>query len=340
MTLPEKNADSSAHKEYNFSSREIIKELPHFTEKGITEFFVHDRELSSDKKELKNLFSKMALYAPEVFYTIELASEALDKELVSLASQIDCSLEFYLDGKETQNGNLLFDKKLYSSKARLLNEADLVFGFKLNWALQKGDTFKAFRDRLDFALSLYPNHIEFEQFEDKEKLFPRSTNIFSSKDMDFARGMAFACRTFYSAGRAVPWFNTVINALRISPSAFFADFDEWQQCNNCSMDTGFIPEERKHEELEKMQLEFLKQKLDEKHKSHLFPCVKDLVSLHGAFSRLVEEGKESEVETSYNPDDVLSPYALNLALFAENVTMENSTVRIFNNEGIPDYKIL
>ena len=158
--------------------------------------------------------------------------------------------------------------------------------------------------------------------------------------MDFARGMAFACRTFYSAGRAVPWFNTVIQSLKISPSQFFADFDEWQQCNNCSMDTGFVPEEMPHSELEKLQLKFLKEKFEEKHKSHLFEAASDLIRLHGAFSRLTENGEECIVETAYNPEDILSPYAMNLSQFAENVTMEACSVRIFDNDGMPDFKLV
>ena len=39
--------------------------------------------------------------------------------------------------------------------------------------------------------------------------------IFSSKDIDFAKGMAFACKTFYSCGRAVPWFNSILKVLKI-----------------------------------------------------------------------------------------------------------------------------
>ena len=81
-------------------------------------------------------------------------------------------------------------------------------------------------------------------------------------------------------------------------------------------------------------------KFEEKNKMHLFSAVKDIVSLNGAFSRLASENEESIVETSYNPDDLLSPCAMNIADFCENVTMESCSVKIFESDEGLDYKIL
>ncbi len=336
----EKKGNASV-KQFEFSSQDLLKELPLLSKKGITEFYVHDRFLSKNKQALLEFMEKAAREAGDVFFTITLEAETLNKEILNAAQNLNCSLEIPLTGIEKTEGGkpvLLFDKKLYASKARLLNETEIVFGFTMGYGLQAGDTFRAFRERLDFALSLYPNHIDFPQLEDNP--FPKATGVFSSKDLDFARGMAFACQTFYSSGRAVAWFNTIASALKISPSQFFADFDEWQQCNNCSMDTGFDPEQISHEEIEKMQLVFLKQKFSEKHKELLFPAAKDIITLNGAFSRLASDGIETTLETDYNPDDIFSPYAMDLAAFAENVTMENCTVKIFDDKGNLDYKIL
>lgn len=57
-------------------------------------------------------------------------------------------------------------------------------------------------------------------------------------------------------------------------------------------------------------------------------------------SRVVAEGEEAVVETSYNPDDVFSPEACDLQSFCENVCMENCRVRIFATDDGPDYEIL
>lgn len=289
------------------------------------------------KDELLRFIENTQKKSPDSFVQAEVSASAIDAKNVSLLQELWCSLDIPLEAVQKDKA-LLFDKKLYSSKAKILNDAGLVFGFIINYGLSSSDTFKAFRDRLDFALSLYPNHIIFPQLE--SSALPKSTAFFSSKDMDFARGIAFACRTFYTAGRAVSWFNTILQALKINASSFFSDFDEWQQCNNCSYITDFIPEEVSHKEIEKMQLNFLKEKFSEKHKMHLYPAAEDMVKLNGAFSRLTCESEESVIETSYSPEDIFSPYATNLLSFAENVTMENCSVKIFFNKDEPDFKIL
>lgn len=327
-----------AQRQYDIPTSRIVQELPDFTARGITEFIIHDKHLASDKKEILRIADAVRKYAPELFISIPVSIKIIDKDFLAALSDLFCSLEIPLDCTE-KGGALLLDKKMWSSKAKALNEAGTVFGFSMGWGTQAGDTFRMFRTRLDFALSLYPNHINFPQFGKDNGSVP-GTGVFSSKDMDFARGMAFACRTFYTAGRAVPWFNSATQALRILPSQFFADFDEWQQCNNCSQITGFVPEERAHTEIERMQITFLKEKCAEKHREHIFPALSDTVRLNGAFSRLTENGEESTLDLSYNPDDILSPCSMSLCQFAENVTMESCTVRIFDSNGIPDYKIL
>ena len=324
-------------KTVEIDSASLLKEIPLFEQRGITEFNLHDKALSKDRKKLMEIIEAFARYAPNVFVSIKIDISAIDSKLVQVLSNIYCSLEIPLEGT-VKNDVLLFDKKLYSSRAQLLNNAGIVFGFDAGYALQKGDSFKAFRDRISFAVSLYPNHIDFEQLLDDN--LPKSTGVYSSKDIDFSRGLAFACSTFYSAGRAVPWFNTVIKPLKIDAATFFCDFEEWQQCNNCSWESGFNPEEALHKDIEQMQLLFLKQKYEEKNKASYLNAVNDLVKLNGAFSRVALEGEESVVETYYNPDDILSPYAMELSLFCENVTLESCSVKVFAGLDCPDYKIL
>ncbi|HBB43348.1 MAG TPA: hypothetical protein DCZ74_07505 [Treponema sp.] len=324
--------------EVDLSVQEFLKELPSFSKKGITEFALHDKKISSDKSALAEICRAVKKSAPDLFLTLQIAVSALDKNLVHLLQDIYCSIEIPLSGTE-KGANLLFDKKIYSSKAQMLNTEGLVFGFDMAYGIQPGDSFKAFRDRLDFAVTLYPNHIDFAQLQGKMVL-PRSTGIYSSKDLEFSREMAFACQTFYSAGRAVPWFNSVVKSLKISPTAFFADFSEWQRCNNCSLDSDFRPDDAKQIDVEKMQLNFLKQKYEEKHKSMLYDAAADMVRLNGAFSRMVAEGEESIVETRYNPDDILSPYSMDIARFAESATMESCRVKIFSTDEGPDYEII
>lgn len=325
-------------KSVNLDIQSIIRELPHFTERGITELSIHDEKLSRDRNSLAKICQAIQQNAPDLFVSLKIDISAIDKNLVNELLNIYCSLEIPITGTE-KNGTLLLDKKLYSSKTNLLNQAGIVFGFDIEYGRKTGDTFKAFKDRIDFAASLYPNHIDFPQLEDFS-LQAKSTGIYSSKDLDFSQGIAFACKTFYSAGRAVPWFNSITSALKITPSAFFADFSEWQICNNCSLKSGFSPEDTKQLDIEKMQLVFIKEKLEEKHKAMLFDAVNDIIKINGAFSRVAAENEESVIETSYNPDDLLSPYAMDIAGFCDGTTMENCKVKIFAGEDCPDYRIL
>ncbi len=317
---------------------QLIQRIPELAREGVTEFFLHDRTVAGNRKYLSSLIETVLANCPDMFLSLTVDLKLIDVPFIQKLSSIYCSIDIPLEGTE-KAGGLLLDKKLYASKTRLLDRDGIVFGFVMGWGVQSGDTFKSFRDRLDFAVSLSPNHIEFPQFS-AVPYSPAPTGFFSSKDMDFACGMAFACRTFYTEGRAMPWFNAVIKPLHISPSAFFADFDEWQQCNNCSLVTEYVPEDVSHQELEQLQLRFLEEKYREKHKEHVFPAVRDFVVLNGAFSRVVEEDEESVVETSYNPDDLLSPYSCNLEKFAEESTEEHCSVKVFAGEDAPDYRIL
>ncbi len=318
-------------------SNDLLEKLPRLYDSGITELYIHDRKLSKDRKNLLTLLDLVESRCPDLFLSLPIDIRQIDPPLIERLANLFISIEIPLEGSY-KAGTLSFDKKVYKAKANLLNNEGLVFGFTMGWGVQEGDSFKSFRDRLDFATSLYPNHIDFPQFTNGGAE-AKATGTYSSKDLDFSRSMAFACRTFYTAGRAVPWFNQIVAALKISPSSLFADADEWQQCNNCSYYTEFVPENAEHKEIERMQLSFLKEKFEEKHKGQLWTAAEDLIRLNGAFSRVVEEGEDSILELSYNPDDLLSPAVYELAKFCDTVTEEPCTVKIFEGQSGPDYKI-
>lgn len=325
--------------EYKFKSEEIESQIAHLTEKGITEFSIHDEKISRDKKRILKILNLVSEYAPQVYVSILTDVSVIDREVVSAASEIFCSLDIPLNCS-AKGGKILFDKKLYANKARLLNDFGLVFGFQLTYGQLDGDSLKSFMERLDFAVQQYPNHIDFPQTENEENAqTAKVTGIFSAKDIRYCRDVAFACRTFYSSGRAVPWMLSILRPLKIYPSRFFADFAEWQRCNNCDFKSGFNPESENHLSIEKMQLLFLNVKYEEKHCSDLLSLVHDIVKINGAMARLVGEGEESFVKTSYNPDDLFGPESLEIISFAENVCMEECNVHVFMTEEGPDYRI-
>jgi len=323
--------------EYNFDLSNIDSELASFKKRGITEFALHDERFSSDKKALADFLKKAERLIPEVYLSIPVKAEIIDAEIIGLLQNLFCSLDVIMRGDLGKK--FFLDKKLFSKKAALLNNAGIVFGFLMDYARADGDSVKNFRDRIDFALPLYPNHIDFEQLFSSQKE-AKNTAIFSSQDINWARDVAFAINIFYSSGRAVPWFNSALKPLKIAPSKFFSDFAEWQRCNNCGFDSRKKVVEESHKEIEKMQILFLEEKYSEKRLEHLLPVVTDLVKINGAFSRLEGEGEETELKLNFNPDDLMSPAAFDINSFAENVCMEECRVKIYDANGQPDYKFI
>ncbi|MCI1210065.1 MAG: hypothetical protein LKF96_11540 [Treponema sp.] len=330
--------------EYDFSSVELLTNLKNFSSMGITELEVHDTGFATDRQQLLRLIRTAAAEAPDLFIRIPVEAAVVNSEVCHAAKDIYSSLTVFLRGvsKTTDSSGpvYLFDKKLYAKKAALLNDAGLIWGFSMDWAVTAGDSLRFFRDRLDFAISLYPNHIDFEQLDRKDFPAARTTGIFSLQDRRHARDIAFACRTFYTFGRAVPWFFAILAPLKLQCSRFFADFAEWQRCSSCGYGSSFDPSVVPHTEIEKMQLVFLEMKYEEKQLSVFFPAVRDIVRLNGAVSRVVGEGQESLIDTQYDPEDLLGPAASNIVSFTENVCMERCRVQVFAGPDGPDFKIL
>lgn len=323
--------------EFNIKSSELESKLAECVRQGMNEFVLHDDQVSLDKNRLLKFLKTVEKDASDLFVTFTVDPSILDMDLCRQSQRLNCSLDIPF---KVKNG--MFDKKFFARRCTMLNNSGLVFGVQLFYADQKGDSLKAFKDRIDFTIDQYPNHIDFPQTENSE-LGETShvTQTFSAQEIREARNISFACRTFYSAGRAVPWFKSILSALKITPSAFFSDFSEWQRCNNCDFNSGFVPENASHHEIEKMQLLFLQQKFEEKKKSHMFTAANDIVCLNGALSRLVSDGTESVLETDYNPEEIFGPEAMDLTSFVNDLCMEHCTVKVFLNEGgEPDFKIL
>ncbi len=333
--------------EYKFGLEELESQILTLSEKKITELTIVDERVAKNKQLLLRLINLIEKHAQDVFVSFLVDASVIDREVAAAASRIFCSLEITLECTE-KGGKILFDRKFYANKSKILNDAGIVFGFDITYAVSVGDTLKSFMERLDFAVQQYPNHIDFPQTEvsysdikDKyiESIEPKVTGLFSANDIRYCRDVSFACRTFYSNGRAVPWFLSVLKPLRIHPSSFFADFAEWQRCNNCDYKSGFVPENENHRSIERMQLLFLDEKYEEKHCHNLLTLVNDIVRLNGAMARLAGENEKSTVETSYNPDDIFGPESFDIDSFSENVCMEQCKVNIFFNGEFPDYEV-
>lgn len=344
-----------------FPMERLEKEIELFARKKVPQFFVLDPTFNADKERALQLLKLMAKKLPDAHYQFEIRAECMDRPLAEAFTKLSCSLQIGLQSANPQvlkNINRSFERKNFSRKVAILNDYGLVFGFDLIYGLP-GDTLPSFKDSIDYALSLYPNHLElfrlsvlpgtvlYEQahqfglkFDPKPPYHVQCSPTFSQGDLLKAEHLAFACNVFYSAGRAVTWFLSLIYPLKIKPSQFLTDFAEWQRCNNCARNTGFDPCAQPHIEIERMQLSFLQFKYDEKHLSYAVPAVRDVVRLNGALSRACGEGEETVLEVSYDPEAIFSGEAMDILAFADEACMENFKVRIFVGQDGPDYEIL
>lgn len=329
-----------SNKESSIKFADAESLLENFARQGITEFTLQDENILNHKGKLLKFLQSIAEKAPDLFLTLPVKADILDMDVCKAVASLYCTLEIPLIGT-SKGGTYLFDKKFYSRRAQMLNNLGLVFGFDLDFAAESGDSVKQFRDRLDFAVSLYPNHIDFPQLApDSGARQPSPSATFSTQDIRMTKETAAACEAFYSYGRAVTWFLSLLRPLKMTPSRFFQDFAEWQNINNCGKNSNWNAATAEHEEIEKMQLAFVKFKLEEKNKSQLYSAAKDIICLNGAFSRCYGENKTTELTLSYNPEDVLSGESQNIQAFVDNVMMENCKVRVFPTDDGADFKVL
>lgn len=288
---------------------------------------------SSSKGALLEYIKDISQKNEEILYEFELPSALIDKDTVKALSGIYASLDLLVT--DELFGEADFHKnKAFVRKCSLLNEAGLVFGFVFDaaQAQEKASlSIKRIRSLIDFLIEQYPNHLQLEW----EGLRPSA--VLSTQDIKSLRSFFYATETFYTYGRAVPWFLTVVEPLRLRPSVFLGDFAEWQRCNNCGLGSSFLVEDAPHTEIEKMILSFVKLKYEEKKLPYVYPAAEDMIRLHGAFSRAGAEGIESILDLSYIPDDLFSPYAQDLRLFAGEVCMESCTVKVFCGPDGPDF---
>lgn len=281
-----------------FSLERIEAELRHFAAKGVSQVFVLDSTFNQDVKRAKSILRLIRKISPRIHFHFEVRSEFIDREMAEMFAQITCSLQI---GLQSANPLVLkqvgrsFDRGDFSRRVGLLNDSGAVFGFDLIYGLP-GDTLDSFCSSLDYALSLYPNHIDIfplailpgtrlaargaEQgllWEKRPPYTLLASESFCSADMTTAGKLARACDIFFTRGKAVAWFNAVTRAVNLKPAMLLKAFAEW-------LDNGKDPDISERDLSDKdiwaMQRSFLQQLLTAKNLKRLLPVVMDLVDYH------------------------------------------------------------
>lgn len=345
----------------HFPLERIEKELDFFAAKKIQQVFVLDPTYNADKKRALKILDLIKRKLPGTFFYFEVRAEFIDRELARTFSTIPCALQIGLQSvhpEVLEKVHRSLEKKMFVKNTGILNDCGVIFGFDLIYGLP-GDSLSGFRESIDFALSLYPNNLELfclsvlpgtDLYDSAESLglvwdknppyHVLHTDKISSADMQRAEQLSQACELFYNQGRAVPWFNNLVRPLRCRPAAFLTDFASWWLARSSKDLSRTIHSCLPHEEIEKIQIDFIRAKYTEKKLSHLLPAAEDIIKLNGALSRTQADGKNQTVFVRFNPDDIMSGYAADLFFFTKNAKSGRYTVLTFMTNDGADWKIL
>ena len=279
-----------------FGLARIEQELLLFARLRVPQVFVLDSTFNKVPKRAKEILRLIGKLAPQVHFHFEVRSEFIDAEMAELFASITCSLQI---GLQSADPGVLrgvgrgFDAEDFAWRVSLLNQSGAIFGFDLIYGLP-GDSLALFRASLDFALALYPNHLDIFPLAvlpgtrlygkaaelglkhlDAPPYTLLSTPDFAAQPLEQARLLAVACDIFYSRGKAVAWFNAVVAALKLTPSAFLFDFSRF-------LGSRGTRGEQEIAELEiwGLQREFLGEIFRERKKLRLLPLALDLADYH------------------------------------------------------------
>lgn len=281
-----------------FGLERVQKELEWFVRHRVSQVFVLDSTFNQEMQRAKAILRLIAKVAPHIHFHFEARSEFIDKEMARLFAGINCSLQIGLQSADPQvqkRVRRVFSPADFTRNIALLNESGAIFGFDLIYGLP-GDTLGGFGASLDYALGLFPNHLD---------IFPlavlpatrlaataadlglqhlphppytlKSSPTFSASDMSEAAGLASACDIFYSRGKAVAWFNGIVAAAAMTPATLLAEFRHWlvargeAPAGECELDDADIWQ---------LQREFLRHLFAGKSRRKLLPVALDLIDYH------------------------------------------------------------
>ena len=349
-----------------FPMERLEKEIELFAKKNISQVFVLDPTYNASKERAIKMLKIIEKKAPGMFFYFEARAEFIDRELARAFARIPCCLQIGLQSANPEvlkNVHRTLDKKKFTKNIGFLNEEGVTFGFDLIYGLP-GDNYSGFCESIDFALALYPNNLELFclsvlpgtdlhdsakgfglEWESKPPYHVLRTPQFSEKDLEKAEKISLATNLFYTKGRAVAWFNSVLYVLREKPSVFLKKFAEELSARGLTAkaSTGSVRDwsaEENASQIEELQLSFIQKRFHEKKLDRYFPAAEDLIRMHAALGRCTFDGSESTFTTHYHPDDVMSEYGTDIEFFTENCGKQKCKVKVFVGQNGADWRVI
>ncbi|MCX7027363.1 MAG: B12-binding domain-containing radical SAM protein [Spirochaetes bacterium] len=325
--------------------KRVEAELEILKKAKAAEVFVLDPTFNAESGKSLSILALLAERGGEIHWNFEIRAELVDRAQAKAFARLSCSLQIGLqsaDPKVLATIGRSLDRKQFASKVRILDEANLIYGFDLIYGLP-GDTLGGFKESLDFALFLAPNHLDIfplavlpgtTLFEKRKELLLdcqtdppyllRSNPGFSKTDMAAAKALSASTGLFYSKGRAVPWFRAVVKPLGMSPSTFLGE-----------LDLLGVETEPNHRRIEAIQCAHIERMYRAWDIEKLLPAALDLVRYYGAWSRAFAEGEQSCFELSYPLDLVESPLMLDLKAVVRGSRPKPRLIEIRPGRGGP-----
>jgi len=271
-------------------------ELRLFEARRVDQIFVLDPTFNFDRVRAKEVLRLIAATAPGIHFFFEIRSEFVDRELAGLFAGLHCTLQIGLQSAHDavlQNINRRIAPAAFESRILLLHRAGATYGFDLIYGLP-GDSLEGFRQSLDYALGLAPNHLDLfclsvlpgtrlhetasgfglEHLAENPYLVTGSPS-FPPEDLARAARLARACDRFYNAGKAVPWFAIVLGALELPASGLLEAFADHLEAR-----PGPDPQE--------VQRDFLMALFADRGAPAMGTVAADLVTWFGCAARLTE----------------------------------------------------
>lgn len=289
----------------HFSLERIEAELRHFASGGVAQVFVLDSTFNMDKARAKTILRMIKKLAPDIHFHFEVRSEFIDREMADLFSRIACSLQIGLQSAHREVLNLVgrsFNKADFTSKVGLLNGSGATFGFDLIYGLP-GDTLEGFCQSLDYALSLYPNHLDIFPlavlpgtrlaergaslnitWDSHPPYLVKCSDSFTVSDMAAAADLATGCDIFYTRGKSVAWFNAVAAVLNVKATDLLKQFSCWLTATRGS---GIREFDLDDEDIWDLQQLFLKHLFAGKKHLKYLPLVLDLAAYHHQYAAVL-----------------------------------------------------
>ncbi|WP_304225680.1 B12-binding domain-containing radical SAM protein [Gracilinema caldarium] len=346
------------HRLRYISEERFERELEYFIAKNASSVFVLDPTFNANNKRTLQILDRLIEKATDIHWHFEIRAELLNRDQARRFAQLGASLQIGLqtaDPEVSARVGRPLDRSKFKQKIDLLNQEGVVFGLDLMYGLP-GDTLKGFMDSLDFAIELYPNHLDIFRlavlpgtvladqaaeylmvYEPEPPYALISSSTFPREDMNAADRLSRSVDFFYNKGRAVAWFNQVLYPLKMGPSRFFQRFADFMDAQRKPWDANLDPQYPASREA--LILKFLDTLYEQQKIDYLLPAVWDVVRFHGAWARALAEGITTTIDCNYDPDQLFGSGIVDLEEFSALADMHPCRIRVQPGKMEPEVHI-